>query len=304
MSWPFVMPPSRPPARLAPRKNALLLAVVVDRVLHLRAERCRALCGEPDLHALHGLHRNDRLRQSAVQPRIPRDVRAEARRHAVRDHFEDAADGIAGAVRLDPPRPSSAPRLPGRRSPAALRRFLRELHDFFPRAPAFQPLRPTAITWLNTSIPNSPQNALRDCANRHARRRFARAGPLQDVAGIVKVVLDRAGEVGVARTRTRHRLASSAAIAAFDRQTSVQFFQSVFRMMIAIGEPMVWECRTPATISARSVSIFMRPPRPKPCWRRQSSRLIRIERDRNTGRQSGQRRDKTLAMGLARGFEA
>src|SRR6476620_8053729 len=44
--------------------------------------------------------------------------------------------------------------------------------------------------------------------------------------------------------------------------------------MTAIGDPMVWECRTPETTSARSVSIFIRPPRPKPCWRRQSWWLI------------------------------
>ena len=41
-----------------------------------------------------------------------------------------------------------------------------------------------------------------------------------------------------------------------------------------MGEPMVCEWRTPETICARSVSIFMRPPRPKPCWRRQSSWLM------------------------------
>ena len=39
----------------------------------------------------------------------------------------------------------------------------------------------------------------------------------------------------------------------------------------AIGEPIVCEWRTPLTSSAVSVSIFMRPPRPKPCCRRQSS---------------------------------
>src|SRR4051812_18829138 len=40
-----------------------------------------------------------------------------------------------------------------------------------------------------------------------------------------------------------------------------------------MGDPIVCECRTPATISARSVSIFIRPPRPYPCCRRHSSRL-------------------------------
>src|SRR6185312_8220915 len=47
-----------------------------------------------------------------------------------------------------------------------------------------------------------------------------------------------------------------------------------FSIRIAIGDPIVFECLTPETICAWSVSIFIRPPRPKPCWRRQSSRLI------------------------------
>src|ERR1700682_6550032 len=53
----------------------------------------------------------------------------------------------------------------------------------------------------------------------------------------------------------------------------VQFCQSLLRIRIATGETIVCECRTPATISARSVSIFIRPPRPYPCSLRHSSRL-------------------------------
>src|SRR5262245_56064497 len=39
-----------------------------------------------------------------------------------------------------------------------------------------------------------------------------------------------------------------------------------------MGEPRVSPPRTPPRISAESRSIFIRPPRPKPCWRRASSR--------------------------------
>src|SRR6185436_9535438 len=42
-------------------------------------------------------------------------------------------------------------------------------------------------------------------------------------------------------------------------------------MPMAIGEPSVTPPRTPPSKRASSFSIFMRPPRPYPCWRRASS---------------------------------
>src|SRR6185437_4336201 len=54
---------------------------------------------------------------------------------------------------------------------------------------------------------------------------------------------------------------------------------------MATGAPMVAPLRMPARNSARSCSIFMRPPRPKPCWRRQSSRSTKAaSRARPAGR--------------------
>ena len=48
-----------------------------------------------------------------------------------------------------------------------------------------------------------PQQCLGDGADRHPRGRLPRAGPFQDVARVVKIVLDGAGQVGVPRPRTR-----------------------------------------------------------------------------------------------------
>ena len=45
-------------------------------------------------------------------------------------------------------------------------------------------------------------------------------------------------------------------------QQVVVLGRDVREAIMPTGDPMVRECRTPATISARSVSIFMRPPRP------------------------------------------
>ena len=55
---------------------------------------------------------------------------------------------------------------------------------------------------------------------------------------------------------------------------TIQFFQSRFSISKAIGEPMVFPKRIPDSTTALSVSIFMRPPLPYPCWRRASSLLI------------------------------
>jgi len=72
----------------------------VNRILHLGTEGRRAFRRIADFHALHRLHRHDGLRQSAVEPRVPGNVRSQSRRHATRHHFENAADGVAGFIRL------------------------------------------------------------------------------------------------------------------------------------------------------------------------------------------------------------
>ena len=143
------------------------------------------LCRESHLHAFHGLNGNDGLRQAAVQARVPGGVRSQAGGHAVRDHFEDAAHGVAGAIGL-------------------VHHFLHALFGFgihaaqqdfgFARSAATSShaaLRsrrtpPTAITWLAMSMPNWISSALATRADGHARGGFAGAGALQNVAGIVR----------------------------------------------------------------------------------------------------------------------
>ena len=50
------------------------------------------------------------------------------------------------------------------------------------------------------------QKRLRQRAHRDARRRLARAGALQNIARVVKIVLDRAGQIGVPGPGPRDRL--------------------------------------------------------------------------------------------------
>ncbi len=56
--------------------------------------------------------------------------------------------------------------------------------------------------------------------------------------------------------------------------TSVQLSQSRLEIVMATGLPMVRPKRIPDSTLARSLSIFIRPPRPYPNWRRESSASI------------------------------
>ena len=100
MSWPLVMPPSRPPARFGSAGEAPLLALIVDGVLNFRSESRRTFGSESDFDTFDGLHRHDGLRQLPIQARVPGDVRSEAGRDAVRHHFENASDRVSGPVGL------------------------------------------------------------------------------------------------------------------------------------------------------------------------------------------------------------
>jgi len=74
MSWPFEMPPSMPPRAIRAARELAQLAVVMDGVLHARAELRRRLHRRADLHALYRLDGDDGLRQAAIQPGVPGDV--------------------------------------------------------------------------------------------------------------------------------------------------------------------------------------------------------------------------------------
>ena len=65
---------------------------------------------------------------------------------------------------------------------------------------------PIWITWLITCGAELGEQQLRERARCDARRRFARARALQDVAGVVEAVLLHADEVGVARPGLVQRL--------------------------------------------------------------------------------------------------
>ena len=74
-----------------------------DLVVGLRAAQLGELEAVADLDALDRLDAHQRRRQPRVQPLLLGRVRAEPRRHAVRAHLDDPADGVTlGARVVDP----------------------------------------------------------------------------------------------------------------------------------------------------------------------------------------------------------
>ena len=87
------------------------------------------------------------------------------------------------------------------------------------------------------------QRAEQQLGERAARPRgpwtLAGAGALQHIAGIGEVVLQGSGEVGVAGPRRRRRPCALRSRPSSTGRISVQFFQSLLAIVIAMGEPMV-----------------------------------------------------------------
>ena len=114
------------------------------------------------------------------------------------------------------------------------------------------------------------QKQLGDGADGDAGGGFAGRGALQNVSRFGEVVFERAGEVGMSGARRSNALMLGG-IAFSTGSDSCQFFQSRFRA--AWRSANRWFCRDARRRGYAPVgSIFMRPPRPYPCCRRQSSR--------------------------------
>ncbi len=176
--------------------------------MHLGALAPRGLEAEPQLHALHRRDGHQGLRQAAVQLRVPRDVGAEPDGSAQRDHLDHAAQRIArGLGRVDPG------------DHLALRFRVEAAHGAGVGG-GIQGLgdrdgglrhHPTQFHDVRTDFHAELfQQHLAHRAAGDARHRLARARPLQDVARVLAVVLERAGEIRVAGPRTRHLAAALA----------------------------------------------------------------------------------------------
>ena len=75
-------------------------------------------------------------------------------------------------------------------------------------------------------------------------------------------------------------------------------------MMMPTGDPMVFEWRTPATISARIGLDLHAPAAAVPLLAAPKLAVDGVDGNWHSGRQSGQRGYKALAVGLTRGLES
>ncbi len=146
------------------------------------------------------------------------------------------------------------------------------------------------------------QERLAQPAAGHARGGLARGGALEDVAHVRLLVLLRAHEVGVSGARQvdlldllvdrprAHALLPVGVVAVGDLQRD--------------GLPSVRPWRTPPVTSAASRSIFIRPPRPWPSWRRAMSALRSSGRELDARRQPLDDARQAGAVRLAGGDQA
>ena len=154
-----------------------------------------------DADGLDSRNRHDGLGEASIELAIPLDVAAEAGRHVVRDHLEAAAHRVAGVAR--PIDFRDHPLLDGRVD-AAERRIGSHADDVLERhremiGERHGSDREHMAGEIGLDV---PEHLPGDSAGGDARGGFTGARPLQYVANVVVAVLDRAGQIGVARPRT------------------------------------------------------------------------------------------------------
>ena len=170
---PFVIPASRPAGVVRAPDEA-----GVDLVVRLRAAHPREREAVAHLDALDGLDPHQREREPRVEPVGLLGVRAEARRAALGDDLDDAAERVAV--------------LAGR---------VRRLAHAVVAACAADLERPAGDRDADRR-----EQRLGDRAGGDVRRRVARARALERVADVVVAVLEHSREIGVAGARQRHGL--------------------------------------------------------------------------------------------------
>ena len=191
---------------------AVLVGVGVprDRVVGHASPSAGDLEPVADLDALDGLDAHDRLGEQRVELAVPVHVAAEADRHAVAEHLDDAAERVAVLGRgLDLGRSS-----PRSASVSKQRTWLSSTRSSWSgvgrTAPAGTRAAPIWMTWEMISMPSVRQQRLGHGAGGDTGRGLAGARPLEHVAGVGEAVLLHAGEVGVARAHLGERILGGA----------------------------------------------------------------------------------------------
>ena len=173
---------------------------VVDGVVDLGAEGLGRGDAAADFDRLDRLQAHHGPGQQAVEALVPVGVGAQAGRHPVRDDFEDAVDGVAGAGGFFDFLLHAGF---GFRVHAGQDHFVAgdQRGDLFPGGGPVHFHAAHADDVAQDLDAEGAQHQLGNGAGGHACGGFARGGPLQDVAGVGEIVFEGAGEVGVAGTR-------------------------------------------------------------------------------------------------------
>ena len=199
---PVLMPPSMPPAVVA-AAHVPELGVVLERVVHLAAGQPRRSEAQAELHALDRRHREDRGGECGLEAAIAVNIRAHAGRIAEGEHFDDAAERVAGRLR----RVHGGAHARARRRVGAAQRVGLDPRDVLEA----QRRRRGALSAHRDDVAHHAaadgrEQELRDGSAGDSRRGLARAGAFDDVADVVQVVEQRPGEIGVPGARHAHRL--------------------------------------------------------------------------------------------------
>ena len=164
----------------------------------------RCLNPASNLDRLHRLQRHDRRRQQRIQPFIPLHIAAEAGRNVVRHHLKYSADRIAGAQNLID---FFLHALLGIGVGARKQHFIlaRQRLNLLPGNFTIRNRNRAHRNHMTKNFDTQfAQEQFRERANRNPRRRFPRRSAFQNIARFREIVLQRARQIGVARTRRRH----------------------------------------------------------------------------------------------------
>ena len=209
---PVVIPPSSPPAllvgpaeaaaavaadgrRSAPAARAASRAASIG-IVHLGPRPARRLEAHADLDALDRGDGHQQAGQAAVELAVPAHVAAEAHHHAAGHDLDLAAQGVAGLLGLvDPADDLGLDRGIEHAHLGAVGGVVQGDGQLGGAGGDDAAQGDDVAPDLDPELVEQP---LGQRAGGDPRRGLARAGALQDVAGVEPVVLEDAGQVGVA----------------------------------------------------------------------------------------------------------
>jgi hypothetical protein len=183
--------------------------------------------------------------------------------------------------------------------------LLMERDNLVPRRLALEPLLSHGNHMSADFNREFAEQGLGQRAHRHPRRGFARTRPLENVPGVVKIVFDGAGEIGVSRPRPRERfLFVLGAFRVFHRQR----VGPVLPVLVADDDPdrRPDSLRVPhAGDNFGAVGLDLHAPAaPEALLPPPKLAVDGVNGNGDSGREPGQRGNQTFSVGFTRGLKS